>query len=337
MNKTGALLINLGSPDNPRVPAVYRYLTEFLNDKRVINLPWLARKILVNLIIIPTRVFNSSRIYKKLWTSNGSPLIHYGQALVEAIRPRLEENNIHPYLAMRYGQPSIKSVVSAMEKQGFEKIIVLPLFPQYASASSGSAIQRALEEINKWWVIPDLEVVADFYAMEGYIDTIVERAQSKDLKQYDHILFSYHGLPVSHVDQVYPDGVCADRDCEHGVHGDNRFCYKAQCYETTRLIADKLNLGPEQYSVTFQSRLDKNWLEPFSDKVIVEKAKGGAKRLLVFSPAFVTDCLETTIEIGDEYLELFRDHGGDQLDLVESLNLHPMWVQSLQDMLIAHQ
>ena len=152
------------------------------------------------------------------------------------------------------------------------------------------------------------------------------------MAEYDHILFSYHGLPVRQVDKVYGDSPCSEHHCEDHIDDDNKFCYKATCYETTRLIAKQLNLKPEQYSVAFQSRLDKKWLEPFSDKVVIQKAKEGAKKMLVFSPAFVADCLETTIEIGEEYNELFKEHGGEKVQLVESLNDHPIWINTLKQL-----
>ena len=158
------------------------------------------------------------------------------------------------------------------------------------------------------------------------------QAKKFDLASYDHILFSYHGLPVRQVDKVYDEGVCEDHDCENGITDKNYHCYKATCYETTKLISEKLNLKAEDYSVGFQSRLDKNWLEPFSDQVVIQKAKSGVKKMLVFSPAFVADCLETTIEIGHEYTELFKANGGQELDLVESLNSEPKWVDAVCDL-----
>ena len=233
---------------------------------------------------------------------------------------------------MRYKNPSIPSVLERIRKSNPDKIIVLPLFPHYASASTGSALQEVMEVIKNWWVIPELSLISQYWNHSGFINAFVERGRQYDISSYDHVLFSYHGLPERQVDKVYDDGLCSDHNCEHEVTDENKYCYKAVCFGTTRLLAEKLGLSPEQYTVCFQSRLDKKWLEPFSDKVVEEKAKEGAKRLLVFSPAFVADCLETTVEIGEEYQEIFVEHGGEKVQLVESLNDHPLWIDTLADL-----
>ena len=189
--------------------------------------------------------------------------------------------------------------------------------------------------VSKWWVIPEIKFIGQFYDNPGFINTIIERAKKFDLADYDHILFSYHGLPLRQVYKVYKDGSqCVEHNCETEINEANQFCYKATCYATARLIAKKLNLSKDKYTVCFQSRLDKDWLEPFADKVIIEQAKKGAKKLLVFSPAFVADCLETLIEIGFEYQKLFEEHGGEKIQLVESLNDHPMWIETLKKMIL---
>ncbi|MFC1690318.1 ferrochelatase, partial [Pseudomonadota bacterium] len=161
---------------------------------------------------------------------------------------------------------------------------------------------------------------------------LVERGKQYDWREYDHVLFSYHGLPERQVDKVYDEGVCRDKDCEHKITGENKYCYKATCFATTRLLAAGLGIPEENYTVCFQSRLDKRWLEPFADQMVIEQAKKGAKKLLVFSPSFVADCLETTIEIADEYQLLFEEHGGEKIQLVESLNDHPAWIDALEHM-----
>lgn len=222
------------------------------------------------------------------------------------------------------------------ERRIRKKIIVLPLFPHYASASTGSALEAVMNEIRKWWVIPELSIISQYWDHPGFIKAFIERGQKYDWRDYDHVIFSYHGLPERHVDKVYDDGLCKDRDCLHEVNDENHFCYKATCYGTTRLLVDGLGIPEENYTVSFQSRLDKNWIEPFSDKVVEEKAKEGAKKLLIFSPAFVADCLETTIEIGEEYQEIFEEHGGEKVQLVESLNDHPLWIDALEDLVKTH-
>lgn len=332
MPKTGVLLINLGTPDDAKWGAVRRYLSEFLNDPRVIDIPWLLRKILVNGIIVPFRSFSSTKIYKELWTEKGSPLLIYGESIKDKLQDKLGDSfGVH--LAMRYQNPSLDKVLQEMRLLNYKKIIVVPLFPHYASASSGSAMEKAIKIISKWWVIPEISMISQFWDHEGYINAFVERGKQYNIDQFDHVLFSYHGLPERHVNKVYDDGIpCADHDCETEITEENKFCYKATCFATTRLLAEKLNIPEEKYTVAFQSRLDKKWLEPFSDEIVKERAKKGDKKLLAFSPAFVADCLETTVEIGIEYQEIFEEHGGDKVQLVESLNDHPVWVEALEEM-----
>ena len=339
--KTAVLLINLGTPDSPSVSDVRKYLFEFLNDPRVIDIPAIARFILVNLIIVPFRAPKSAKIYEELWVNNslpagtkGSPILYYGNSVREKLQNALG-NEFDVYLAMRYKNPSVDDVLAEMYKKNYEKLLVIPLFPQYASATTGSAIDKVMKIMSKWWVIPEVKFISQFYDNEGYINTVVEQAKKYNLDEYDHVLFSYHGLPVRQVDKVYKDGtLCEEHNCETEINETNKFCYKAACYATTRLIVNKLDIPAEKYTVCFQSRLDKKWLEPFADKVIIEQAKKGAKKLLVFSPAFVADCLETLIEIGVEYQKLFEENGGEKVQLVESLNDHPMWIETLKEIVI---
>ena len=334
MAKTCVLLINLGTPDSPSVKDVRKYLFEFLNDPRVIDINPIGRFFLVNFIIVPFRAPKSAKIYKELWTDNGSPIIIYGKSVKEKLQKELG-NDFEVELAMRYQNPGLDEVCARMEKRGYEKIIILPLFPQYASASTGSAIEKAMKLISKRWVIPEIKIISQFYDDENYLNCVIEQSKKFNLNDYDHVLFSYHGLPVRQVDKVYSDGKpCSDHKCEEEINEDNKYCYKAACYATTRLLTEKLNLPKERYTVCFQSRLDKDWLEPFSDKVIIERAKKGAKKLLVFSPAFVADCLETTVEIGIEYQKLFKDNSGEKVQLVESLNDHPKWIDALKKMVV---
>lgn len=334
MKKTCVLLINLGTPDSPSTGDVRRYLSEFLNDPRVIDINPIGRFFLVNFIIVPFRAPKSAKIYKELWTEQGSPIMIYGESVKEKLQQALGDN-FEVELSMRYQNPSLDDVCVRMEKRGYEKIIILPLFPQYASASTGSAIDKAMKLISKWWVIPEIKIISQFYDNEDYLNCVIEQSKKYNLNDYDHILFSYHGLPVRQVDKVYSDGKpCNDHKCDEEINDDNIYCYKATCYATTRLLAEKLNLAKDRYTVCFQSRLDKDWLEPFSDKVVEEWAKKGAKKLLVFSPAFVADCLETTIEIGKEYQDLFVEHGGEKVQLVESLNDHPMWIETLKKLVL---
>jgi protoporphyrin/coproporphyrin ferrochelatase len=332
-SKTGVLLINLGTPDSPSVSDVRSYLSQFLNDPRVIDIPWLARKMLVNLIIVPFRAPKSAKIYKKLWTDKGSPLLYYSNRVKDLLQTELgSDYSVH--LAMRYKNPSIPAVMEEMRKRNYSKIIVLPMFPQYASASTGSAHDEVMRVLRTWWVIPEVKFISQYYDHPTFIDGFVERGNQYNLEDYDHILFSYHGLPERQVDKVYDAGLCSDHDCEKEITADNAYCYKATCYATTRLITKQLNIPEEKYTVCFQSRLDQKWLKPFSDNVVEECARKGMKKILVFSPAFTADCLETIIEIGEEYQDIFREHGGDKVQLVESLNDHPLWIKCLKELVL---
>lgn len=333
--KTGVLLIQLGTPDSPKTSDVRRYLSEFLNDPRVIDIPWLPRKLLVNGIIVPFRAPKSAKIYKELWElGNGvSPLMTHTENVVRLVQERFGSENVTIEMAMRYQNPSMESVLDRMRRENYDQLIIIPMFPQYASASSGSAMDKAMDIIKKWWVIPEIKMISQFYDHEGYIDSVVERAKQFDLSTFDKVMFSYHGLPERQVDKVYDNGLCSDQPCELEVNEQNKFCYKATCYATTRLIAAKLGLKEQDYIVSFQSRLDKKWIEPFSDKVIEKWGSEGAKRILAFSPAFVADCLETLIEIGGEYQEIFEAHGGEKVQLVPSSNDHPRFIDCIEDLI----
>ncbi len=328
MAKTGVLLINLGTPDSPKVRDVRRYLTQFLNDPRVIDIPWLWRKLLVNFIIVPFRAPKSAKIYHNLWTENGSPLLYYGEQVKDKLQTHLGAD-YHVELAMRYQNPSIPSILDKMRKMNFEKLIIIPLYPQYASSSTGSTMEEVMHVIKSWWVVPEISIVSQFYDHPGFINAFTEIGKKYPHENYDHVIFSFHGLPERQVDKVYESGFCTDRDCKHEITQENQFCYKATSYATARMLAEKLNIPQEKYTVSFQSRLDDKWIKPYSDKVVEKMAKEGAKKLLIFSPAFVADCLETIIEIGDEYDEIFKEHGGESVQLVESLNDHPLWIDTL--------
>ena len=336
MNRTCVLLLQLGTPDSPSTRDVRRYLSEFLNDPRVIDLPFLLRKILVNGVIVPFRAPKSAKIYKELWEkSNGvSPLMTHTENVKALLQEKYNSEEVIIEYAMRYQNPSMDSVMEKIRKENYDHIIIFPLFPHYASASGGSAIDKALKIIKEWWVLPKISVINQFWDNQGYINSIVERSKAFDLKSYDHILFSYHGLPNRHVDKVYEGSdLCSDQPCENEINEKNKLCYKATAYATTRLLAEKLNLKEDDYTVCFQSRLDKKWLTPFSDQVVEEWAKKGAKNLLVFSPAFVADCLETIIEIGTEYQEIFEENGGENVHLVPSNNDHPEFINGLEQLI----
>ena len=330
-HKTAILLLQLGTPDSPKTSDVRKYLTQFLNDPRVIDIPWLARTLLVNAIIVPFRSGKSSKLYQAIWDDKtGSPLLKHTLDLQKKLQLAVGED-VKVEMAMRYQSPSMESVLERMKKEGYHKITVFPLFPQYASSSTGSALQRFMEIVSKWWVIPELKIMSQYFDNEDYINCIVNRGRQHDISKYDHVIFSYHGLPERQVDKVYEDGyLCKDHHCENELTDTNYYCYKAGCYQTTKSVVEKLNIPAGKYTISFQSRLDNKWLTPFSDKVIEELAKKGMKNILVFSPAFTADCLETIYEIGTEYQEIFHKYGGEKIQLVESLNSGDDWVETIK-------
>jgi ferrochelatase len=331
--KTGVLLVNLGTPDTPQRGAVYRYLRQFLLDPRVIDYPWLPRQLLVQGIIAPFRSGSSARLYRQLWTPEGSPLKVYGKRLAEGVQSQLGSDYVVE-LAMRYQQPSISSAITRLLNRQVSEIVVMSLFPQYASATTGSVYEEVMRVLKKEQIIPPLRFVSDYYDYEPMIEVFASNAASFDLASYDHIIFSYHGLPQRQLRKADRCNHCLQSpDCCQTIVAANQFCYSAQCHATTQAIAKKLKLPKEKFTTTFQSRLGpEKWAQPYTSQVIETLAAQGAKRLLVFSPAFVADCLETLIEIKVEYLEMFEKLGGKHLDLVPSLNDDPRWINAVADM-----
>ena len=326
--KRALLIVNLGTPNKPTYFSVFKYLRQFLMDGRVININPIFRFFLVNLFICPIRSFSSTKIYKKVWNDEtGSPLLHNTKKLAEKIQSKLPEYIVE--YAMRYQSPSIEKVLNKLLIQNPDEIIILPLFPHYAAATTGSVYEEVSRILSKKWVVPKIKFINQFYDNDKFIDAWVEKAKKFDFNSYDKIIFSYHGIPNSHVDNIYENSVCNDHDCEIKITEINKFCYKATTYETTKLIASRLNISPENYVVTYQSRLTNKWLSPFTDEVLQAIANEGTKNVLVFSPSFTADCLETIIEIGDEYNELFINSGGQKLDYVESLNYSDLWSDAI--------
>lgn len=322
------LLVNTGTPDKPEVKEVRRFLSEFLNDKRVIDLPWLFRKVLVNLIIVPFRAPKSAKLYRRLWTDKGSPLLYNLDNLVIKVQEKLN-SEYSVYGVMRYGNPALADILKVLENSPPEQLVIFPLYPHYASSTTGSVIELTASIIKTWNVIPEIRFVGQFYSHPVYLDIMADHIRKYDPEKFDHVLFSYHGLPLSHIQKIHPDSDCNKCTCDESFPLDGTFCYKAVCYETTRLLSSKLDLPAEKFSTSFQSRLTKNWLDPFTDETLINLARSGRKRVLVIAPSFVADCLETTIEIKEEYQALFKNEGGEELVLVESLNENDEWVDSL--------
>lgn len=333
MPKTGVLVVNLGTPDSPATGDVRRYLIQFLTDPRVIDIPWLPRQLLVRGIIGPFRAPKSARTYREIWMPEGSPLMVHGERLVAALRAAWRED-VPVELAMRYQNPSIAAGLEALRRQDVERVVVFPLFPQYASATTGSVHDEVMRVLRGQANIPDLRLIDDYPDDPAFIAAFAEAGRAHDPADWDHVLFSYHGLPERQIRKADDRDVCRFGACCGTLGPDNRRCYRAQCFATTRALARELGLADGDHTTCFQSRLGSDpWIQPYTSDVLKELAGRGVKRLLVFCPAFTADCIETIDEIAVEYAEEFHEAGGEELRLVESLNDRPVWVEAITTML----
>ncbi len=326
MTKKAVLLANLGSPDNTDVSSVRRYLNEFLMDRYVIQLPWILRRLIVSLFVLPSRPKASAEAYKSVWMKNGSPLIVLSEQLKQAVQEKLD---IPVAMAMRYGQPSIESQLLALSQQGIQEVLYIPLYPHYAESTVKTSIEEAKQVIAKHNLSIELKVVAPFYEHPAYIDALVASAKPYLEQDYDHLIFSYHGLPESHITKLDDSGQhCLQRgDCCQQAHEAHKTCYRHQVMRTTACFSEQAGLDPSKYSVAFQSRLGRaKWLGPNTEDRLRELAASGVKNVLVICPAFVTDCLETLEEIAIRGQEVFSHAGGEKLTLIPCLNDNSEWV-----------
>jgi ferrochelatase len=336
--KTGVLLINLGTPDSPSTADVRKYLREFLMDPKVIDINPVSRWFLINLIIAPTRAPKSAALYKTIWTEEGSPLLFHGQKLAKKVQALLG-NDMPVVLGMRYQSPSLKNALIELRDQNVDRIIALPLYPQYSSAATGSTIDELNELKKEIKNLSEIKIIERFHHLPEYMDAMMDVAKQYDHTQYDHVIFSFHGVPERQITKTSAelgDGKCSFGSCCEVITDRNKYCYRANCIQTAREMAKRLNIPKERYTICFQSRLGRTpWLQPFSDHVVIDLAKQGKKKLLAFSPAFVADCLETIHEIAVEYDELFREHGGEKVQLVPSLNSNDSWAEAIRKMILA--
>jgi len=330
MSKKGILLINLGTPEHHEPASVYRFLKEFLNDPRVIDIPPLLRWLLVNGIIIPWRYKKSAAAYQQIWLASGSPLLVYSQELTKKLANELGKD-YQVALGMRYGKPNIEMALNQLSD--CHQIVVLPLFPQYSSAATGSAIEKALSVLSKRWNMPEIFIKRDFYNEAGFIQAYAEVIKKNMGSQLiELLLFSYHGLPERHIHKSQCKAQC-DRHSECPViHDDSQFCYRAQCYETSRLIANALGLEENRYQVAFQSRLGRTpWIKPYTDLLLPQLIQQGIRHIAIVCPSFVSDCLETLEEINIRAREQWRQLGGKTFISIPCLNAHEGWTKTLAD------
>lgn len=323
----GALLINLGSPDSPDPKDVKRYLGEFLMDERVIDLPKALRTFLVKGIILNTRPKKSAKAYKKIWWEEGSPLIVLSKRLRQSVQKKV---TIPVELAMRYGTPSIEEGIKNLVNQGINEIILIPLYPQFAMATTETILVLAEEVRLQNHPKVSFTVLPPFYNHPDYIRVLSESIQ-ENLKgiEWEHLLFSYHGIPERHIrkSDVTKSHCKIDKSCCQTSSKAHQYCYRHQCYETTRKVAEYLGLKEGTFSTSFQSRLGLDpWLRPYTDKTVAKFAKKGVKKMAIATPAFVSDCLETLEEIGMEAAEDFEEKGGEKLFVIPCINDRPDWV-----------
>ncbi len=322
--KKGLLLINLGTPDSLNSSDIKRYLRQFLIDKRVIDIPTIFRYLLVYGLIVPFRSKKTAHAYQSIWTSQGSPLMLYSKELLRHIQQTLGAE-YQVVLSMRYGTPSIEQALH--ELRLCDELTILPLYPQYSSAATGSSIEEVMRVLSQKQVISSLHVIRDFYNYPAYISSQSEVIRNHLDNKY-HLLLSYHGVPERHIIKGGCKRVCAE-DCAL-ITLENQACYRAQCFETSRLLAKELKLSPKQYTTAFQSRLGKTpWIRPYTDEVLSELIKQGVNNIAVACPSFTVDCLETLEEIGIRLRTLWIDLGGKEFVLIPCLNTNKSWVNTL--------
>jgi ferrochelatase len=336
VRKQGILLVNLGSPASPKVGDVRRYLREFLMDPRVIDVPYPARLALVHGIITPFRAKRSAEAYKKVWTQEGSPLIHTSTRLAAALEEQL---GVHVEAAMRYQKPGIAEAINRLSVLGVRGLLVIPLFPHYAMSSYESAevhVRHVAARVAPWL---SLEIVPPYYRHPAYIRSLVGAAGPYLKQPYDHLLFSFHGIPERHILKTDPSGChCLKvQNCCEAPAPALDTCYRRQCLATLKSFASAAELAEGSYSFSFQSRLGQDkWLGPATKDQLVRLARSGVRRLVVMCPAFTVDCLETLEEIGIRGRETFLAEGGAEFRLIPCLNDHPVWVKALADLAQEH-
>jgi len=328
-HRIGVLPINVGTPEAPRAPEVRRYLREFLGDPRVLDMSGVGRWALLNLVILPFRPRRSAEAYETIWEEGGSPLLRHTLAFCAGLQHRLGDRFVVAP-AMRYGRPSIDEALDRFREAAIDRIVLFPLYPQYAASTTGTSVEAVFRAAAARWNVPSLAVVPPFWDEPALGAAYAEVAGPVLAElEADHVLFSFHGLPERHVRKSDESGAhCLESpDCCARMVAANRNCYRAQCHRTAESIADALDLREDGWTVAFQSRLGRTpWIRPYTDETVAELARRGVRRLAVLCPAFVADCLETLEEIGLRAREDFVAAGGEELRLVPSLNAHPSWI-----------
>lgn len=332
MSGAGVLLVNLGSPDSPLVPDVRRYLREFLMDARVLDAPWPIRFAVVQGAVLPLRPRESSLAYQRIWTPEGSPLVVTSRRVAAALGRCV---SVPVVLAMRYGNPSIEQGVRELAGRGVSRVFLIPLFPHYAMSSYETAVARVREVSRRLAPGLGVDVCPPYYDHSEYLGALTASAGPYLEGEYDHLLFSFHGIPERHLRKSDPTKAhcLAVKDCCQASSPAHATCYRHQCHRTAEAFTQRAALPSARYSVAFQSRLGRGvWLKPYTDGELVRLARAGVRRLRVICPAFVSDCLETIEEIGVRGRALFLEAGGTEFVRIPCLNEHPEWIRVLAGM-----
>ena len=311
ITKRGVLFVNLGTPEGYGVDDIRNYLAEFLMDERVINLSPFWRSLLVKRIILPFRASRSAAAYKRIWTAQGSPML----VLMNQLIAQVQEQSHYPVaMGMRYGKPSIRTGVEKLRSDGVQEILLIPMYPQYTQSTYESALVE-FSKIMRETDGMDYDLIPPFYSHPDYLEAMAHViAESKAYQDSEHLLFSFHGVPMSHIKQQ--DGMPTD--------------YQQECKDTAFMLANMLRLREDQWSVGFQSRMGKGkWTQPYTDRVIEELARQGVRKIAVVAPSFTIDCLETLEELALDGKEFYQSKGGEELHLIPCLNAHPVWIEKL--------
>lgn len=326
----GVLFLNLGSPNTPTVGAIRRFLAAFLNDKRVISLPFLVRQLLLYGLILPFRPYKLVAAYQAIWTPQGSPLLSHARDFHAALVARLP--NVAIEVAMQHSEPHWKPALVRLLEKNLDKLIILPLYPQYASATTGAVLEEVLGYLKLQTVIPHLEVIRDFYQHPAYIAPLAKKIK-EGRAAGSHLLLSYHGLPQRDIEAIEPISAACKTGTACPVMGYTA-CYRAQCFATTRGVAQVLGLKPEDYTVSFQSRLGRiPWIQPYTDDVLLTLRTQGIVDLTLVCPSFVMDCLETLEEIGMRAKDQWESLGGQRFTLIPCLNSDPEWISAIPEII----
>ena len=337
MTRTGVLLTNIGTPDQPTPEALGPYLRQFLMDEYVLDMPYIKRWLLVNRVIVPRRKHYIAEHYQKIQMEEGSPLLVYTRRFAAGLASELSEDYVVE-IGMRYGNPSIQTGLAKLKKAGVDRIVAVPLYPQYTQSSFQTAVVETKKQAHKLGLTDKLKFVDPFYVEPGFIEAWawIVRAHF-ETHSADHLLFSYHGVPVRHIKQVDTAGYCQNNAaCCAQIGEANQNCYRAQCHATSRAVASNLGLNTDEFTTCFQSQFGKDeWIGPSFENLLVELPKRGIKSIAVACPSFVADCLETLEEIGIRGREEFKEAGGESLTLIPCVNDHPLWVKAAANLIRA--